>query len=1389
MKRFICSLLIMAMIFSAVAIWAAEEVAEKPPFTTTYSLGYLTGDTSKVVTKDDMIGSDKASLSDTGVQIEENGSATFGFFSKFAMRSVTLTFEGASGTTTIDTGDNVYTTTEITGDGEYTLVFGENLGKRPQAYAYNNKTFSGYYRDFAELKGDKVVTVSTTGGMNLKEMSFEKDKTPMYQIAGDMGVPDITPEEKAIMTTIALDEKASVILVNGGRRYLDNNDTNMRPYEENGVLYIPINTLAKAFMYYVEDYPEKNYALLRSDTHEYVMLNGRQTVSTGVADPVEEAFPAIIYRDGKTLASVRYFAELAGETVIYKDGLIVIDEYYNANDIMNNDTMRKYIENKIAPFKAEKKVGKTYYVAANGGDDSNEGTILAPFKTIEKASKMVESGDTVIIRGGTYREVLRPAKSGTENSPITYKAAEGEKVVISALEKFDTWAKDKDGRYFTKMSWDLGRTRNQLFVDGEPLTEARHPNTPGVLPGESVDIDNRLYPVRGDMYRVLGAENRDLVRSATQLWQEEDYWNGGVFVGLFGYGYQMQAGIIEKSRPGELVIGDEKTSYWYTTGDSKFNWGYITGHRNALDVPGEWVRDVDGMLYVILPKCKTPRNSTIEAKKRQLTIDLRDREFINIEGIETIGGGATMNNSNMCMMNNVDMKYISHCTFSADHFAGYLDFDYSLPKDTGTYTNTGSYVPNREDKNGAPERGEVGVYIAGRDNIFVNSSIHYSGYAGLYLSGLYTYVENNEIADTGYSGSVFGGIFVMNRQYEDTSLPKGGHFIHNNTVYNGGNKLMYVSRKVGGGHTPYLPMDIGYNDFHDGILMSSDTGLVYQYNVNGGYDGVMSNEHHNYVYMTTSEHDFNPYSNGIYHDGTSFGFDSFKNQIFWTQEGSGFSGYPLFEQHDKNAPANFLQWDNNRAGYVEGGVGALDDSYFAEDRPFYAGCLQDVDYTKNYDRFISGKYGMQLNAKDAELSEGVTVDESGYAHFTMSGQYIKFNDVDFGETGNTVNFSARGNYTHTNDVVEVIVGDDIDTGDVYEIKTANLAPEADIPSRFVVTVTSVKGGVHDIYMRVKDYYSIQIGGISIHSTNLDAGSEFACSFAPGFFQEVGKSDTSGNVINTPPAPRLDDGNADIATSCLNATTAGWYVKYEDLVFTADSDAFVFASGSEQIWANQPVEVYIDGFDEEHLVAEFKSKGIAWKDKTAYIEELTKVVPAGVHDVYINFSSKDGYNGSSVVWTTAFLKVGERPERYEHIKVKIPGEKFDAELSTQNEEYPFRTEFMNPPNFTTQGITYTLPGTVAGYKEISIPLDATKFIINYAAEEGKGGQPIEVRIDDPESEPVATLVTEGKGLMKFNKVEIELEEKISAGKHDIYISFGGEKNSFLNTKLDWFGFND
>ncbi len=75
---------------------------------------------------------------------------------------------------------------------------------------------------------------------------------------------------------------------------------------------------------------------------------------------------------------------------------------------------------------------QSYYVSLNGSD-SGSGTIGNPFRTIEKAVSVVQSGQTIYVRGGIYylTTTITITKSGTVNSVISLSGYPGEIPVLN----------------------------------------------------------------------------------------------------------------------------------------------------------------------------------------------------------------------------------------------------------------------------------------------------------------------------------------------------------------------------------------------------------------------------------------------------------------------------------------------------------------------------------------------------------------------------------------------------------------------------------------------------------------------------------------------------------------------------------------------------------------------------------------------------------------------------------------------------------------------------------------------------------------------------------------------------------------------------------------------
>lgn len=109
-------------------------------------------------------------------------------------------------------------------------------------------------------------------------------------------------------------------------------------------------------------------------------------------------------------------------------------------------------------------MAQEYHVAKNGNDD-NTGSLKKPFLTISKAAEVSSPGTTIIVHEGTYRERINPTRGGISGDlRITYKAAEGEKVIIKGSEIIDSWVR------FSGNVWKA-TIPNSFFGDFNPYKE------------------------------------------------------------------------------------------------------------------------------------------------------------------------------------------------------------------------------------------------------------------------------------------------------------------------------------------------------------------------------------------------------------------------------------------------------------------------------------------------------------------------------------------------------------------------------------------------------------------------------------------------------------------------------------------------------------------------------------------------------------------------------------------------------------------------------------------------------------------------------------------------------------------------------------------------------
>jgi hypothetical protein len=484
----------------------------------------------------------------------------------------------------------------------------------------------------------------------------------------------------------------------------------------------------------------------------------------------------------------------------------------------------------------------TYYVSTSGSDAADGTSLSAPFKTIQQAADVAQPGDTVLVRGGTYRETVTPARSGTSSARITYKPYNGERVTVSGADRVSGWSKYSGSVYQADQGWDLGMGKNQVFVDGKMMIEARWPNT-------TLDLSHPKKATADDLDVSGGyATLRD-----SALTQSSGYWDGAIVHFTPGEGWVGQTGKVSSSSPGK--IGFSYHSMGRKAGPETGDPYYLTGKFKALDSASEWFRDGDGTLYLWTEKSDDPAGHTVEAKRRDYAFNLSDREYVTLDGFDIFAATIVSNpNSGYLRLTGLNAYYLSHYTVMPD---------------------------------GWEQDHDTGIYLDGNDNVLSDSVIAYSAGHGVMVAGNDNRVENNLVRDTDYNGGDAAAIRVAG----------SGHVITRNTVYDTARSGIKISNAT--------DLKVTYNLIHDAMLQTTDGGGVYTFGIDGRGTEIAYNKIYNIktggfggtgIFLDNNSSNYNVHHNVVWNvnhalkmNYTSRGHRVYNNTLSGTDDSVGVS--------------------------------------------------------------------------------------------------------------------------------------------------------------------------------------------------------------------------------------------------------------------------------------------------------------------------------------------------------------------------------------------------------------------------------------------------------------------------------------------------------------------
>lgn len=389
--------------------------------------------------------------------------------------------------------------------------------------------------------------------------------------------------------------------------------------------------------------------------------------------------------------------------------------------------------------------------------------------TLPVATGAAMPGDTVWLHEGTYRETLRPSRSGTPDAPITFLAFPGEAPLLTGLDSIGGWSQGPDGIWSAPVSQEV----RQLFQGRAPMPEARFPNTgrdlfrPATIPltMKSPTLASKSFP------------------------KLDSSWIGATVWAMIGLRWVSQCATVTGIVSGSLTL--EGNSYADNAGDGI---GYLCGVRAALDTAGEWLWKDDSLLF--LPDAeKTPSQVPIEGKTRTWAIDLSSRTDIVVQGLRVFAGAAKLNRSKRCRLEGLSMRYLSH---------------YITPVGAAT---TSSWTRHEWTDINYPG---IGIGIFGDSNVVRGCDLQWSAGDGITLYGNGNLAEGNTISQVDYAGSDANGI----------SIHGTGSRITRNTVDSCGRGCIYLSKGT-------AATRIDHNHVFRPGRVNWDVGGIYSYGNDG----------------------------------------------------------------------------------------------------------------------------------------------------------------------------------------------------------------------------------------------------------------------------------------------------------------------------------------------------------------------------------------------------------------------------------------------------------------------------------------------------------------------------------------------------------------------------
>lgn len=632
-----------------------------------------------------------------------------------------------------------------------------------------------------------------------------------------------------------------------------------------------------------------------------------------------------------------------------------------------------------------------FHVATQGKDDNN-GTAAAPFATLVRAQRAVREAKqngklagpvNVIVHTGLYRLdkplTFGPEDSGSADTPITYQAAPGERVMVSGGQGISGWKKLNDQLWTAELpdvkagAWNF----RQLFVGGQSRPRARLPKQGFFRVAKQIFDSPLPNGGKGPAPYTTGSRQfefapGDLKPNWTNIQDAEvivyHFWTD---THLPVQAIDGEKNVISFTHKSGKVFTDD-----YTKGGARY---VIENVFEALSEPGEWyLNRKTGTLYY-WPK---PGEDMATVK----VVAPRLPAIVKLQGDPE------------------RQKFVEHLTFRRLGF-GYARFE--LPAGDVNNAQASATVPSAIKLWGAKnctfencEICNIGMYAIDissgcRGNAFVGNDLHNLAAGGFRVNGGEAHshpllrTADNVISDNlvHHYGEIFPsavGVLLMNTE--------GNSVVHNH-IHHG----YYTGISIGWvwGYTRSVSRDnrIEFNNIHDiGQGLLSDMGGIYTLGVSPGTT-IRNNIIHDV--------DANQYGGwGIYHDEGSTHILVENNVVYNTK----FT--PFFIHYAKECTVRNNVFALGRLDQLGRGQVEPHSSVYFEGNIVYwkTGKLFSSNWKDvPYDFYVNP----QSKTKPAKLTSTFSIDWNLYFNPTLKRDEVKF------DGGTWAEWQKRGKDLHS----------------------------------------------------------------------------------------------------------------------------------------------------------------------------------------------------------------------------------------------------------------------------------------------------------------------------------------------------------------------------------------